>query len=226
MVRRPGYVPRSSRGLGRWPLTPVTRVRIPYAVPRTAPARAGAVRVSRSRRCFPATGRPSPRSTPRASPRAMRRSRPRCLPTRPGMPRASRSPPRRTRERRRRRLGGARPRLPPRRLPRRRGGDDLRRRAGARPGHRRRAPAGTDRSGRARRHLDAPGEHLPRERGQHRAARALRLPRRRHARAAWEARRDVARRRPDGAPERGRRVSEVRRALAWSAASSPTPAFA
>ena len=38
-------MPRSSRGLGRWPLTPVTRVRIPYAVPRTAPARAGAVRV-------------------------------------------------------------------------------------------------------------------------------------------------------------------------------------
>ena len=44
-------MPRSSRGLGRWPLTPVTRVRIPYAVPRTAPARARAVRVFRSRRC-------------------------------------------------------------------------------------------------------------------------------------------------------------------------------
>ena len=39
----PRVVPRSSRGLGRWPLTPVTRVRIPYAVPRTAPARAGVV---------------------------------------------------------------------------------------------------------------------------------------------------------------------------------------
>lgn len=27
------YVARSSRGLGRWPLTPVTRVRIPYGLP-------------------------------------------------------------------------------------------------------------------------------------------------------------------------------------------------
>ncbi len=33
MRNRKTYVARSSRGLGRWPLTPVTRVRIPYGLP-------------------------------------------------------------------------------------------------------------------------------------------------------------------------------------------------
>ena len=38
-VRPCACVARSSRGLGRWPLTPVTRVRIPYGLPTRATAR-------------------------------------------------------------------------------------------------------------------------------------------------------------------------------------------
>ena len=80
---------------------------------------------------------------------------------------------------------------------------------GPRTGRRRSAPARAGRRGGARRHLDAAGRHLPRERRKHRAARALWLPDRRDARAPGQPARGVARRRPDGATQRGARVSPV-----------------
>src|SRR5262249_36300661 len=68
-------------------------------------------------------------------------------------------------------------------LSRRRGGQRLRRGVGARAGRRSRAPRTRDRERGSRRDLDARDRRLPRERDEHGAAQALRLPRGRHSRA-------------------------------------------
>src|SRR5262249_5299208 len=90
------------------------------------------------------------------------------------------------------------------------GGDQrLRHREGARPGRRLEAPGGRRRELRAKRHLDASNERLPRERAEPRPASPVRLPHRPDPRAHRTGPRWLARHRPGRTATRGGEMTKV-----------------
>ena len=107
-------------------------------------------------------------------------------------PPSARPSPRRRSPGRSGRLGGAVARLDAAVLRRRRREQRVRRPPGSGSRHRARVAGRSDRRRRGGRHLDDPDVDLPREPSLTCAARALRVPSRRHARARREARRDLA----------------------------------
>ena len=212
MIPAPRYVPRSSRGLGRWPLTPVTRVRIPYAVPRTALAARGpfafhgrtdaAGRLGRRRRDLRRGHRHRQRDV--RDTRAVLRALGRRAPA--GATASSRAPTALL-------VGwAALSAVSARAVYAGVTENSIYIAEAARgQGVGRQLLQRARRGRRARRHLDDPDGDLPREPREHRAARALRLPHRRPARAPRPPARRVARRRAHGAAQRGGRMNGDRR---------------